>query len=248
MSSFLNQIFSQLIEFSPLLAVFVLSFIITLIMTLIYKYTTDQKRMKELRERLGQLQKEAKAAASDPKKMMKINSEMMTINGEYMKHSLKPMLISWIPVILIFAWMSANLAYEPIMPGQEFNITLKFRNGIGGEVGISSSPALTIVEGDYVQQIKNGTAQWLLRGDEGLYTLTFTFQNKSYEKKVLITNRAEYEPPITQIGNSNLTAIEIGNRPRKVIQIGKFGMGWFWAYFIFALILNSILRKIMKVY
>ncbi|MEM0230974.1 MAG: EMC3/TMCO1 family protein [Candidatus Woesearchaeota archaeon] len=247
MLSFLDDGLSQMIRFSPLITVILFSILITFIMTLIYKYATDQKRMKELKERLSQLQKEAKNAGSDTKKLMKINSEMMSINGEYMRHSLKPMLISWIPIILIFAWMSANLAYEPIIPGQPFNVTLSFKSGVSGEVSLNATPQLQVLDGNITREIQNGKARWLLSGEEGVYNLTFTFGNVSYEKRVIITSGTKYENPITKL-SGNITSIEIGNAPRKVIKLGGFSMGWFWSYFIFALIFNSLFRKLMKVY
>jgi uncharacterized membrane protein (DUF106 family) len=246
MSSIFDPVFVPLIRISPLLAVVVLSLLITFIMTIIYKYMTNQKRMKEMKDKLNGFQKEIKAAGKDQKRMMEINKEMMMINAEYMKHSLKPMIVSWIPVLLIFAWMSANLAYYPIHPGEAFNATLKFAPGVSGNVTISSFPQLSI-EGSTTKPVENSIAYWALSGNEGSYTLSFSFQNRSYEKKVKISSGTGYENPVTKLAG-NITSIEISNRAMKVVKIGNFSMGWFWSYFILALLFNTILRKIMKVY
>jgi uncharacterized membrane protein (DUF106 family) len=241
-----DPIFVPIIRFSPLIAVILLSVIISLIMTLIYKYTTNQKRMKELKEKLDGYQKELKESKNDQKRMMAINSDMMKVNAEYMKQSIKPMLVSWIPVILIFGWMSANLAYEPIMPGQDFNATLKFLPGTTGTATISSVPALEII-GSAAQEIQNSRITWNLKGQEGNYTVYFDFRNRTYDKKIIITQGTKYEVPATNL-KGDLASIEISNKPLLVINFWFIRMNWFWAYFVLALVLNSVLRKLMHVY
>ena len=246
MSSILDPVFVPLMRISPLFAVAVLSLLITIIMTLIYKYMTNQKKMKEMKDKLDSFQKEIKTAGKDQKRLMQINEEMMKINGEYMKQSLKPMIVSWIPVLLIFGWMSANLAFYPIAPMENFNVTMKFDPGVSGNVTIGSFPALNI-QGEATKAIENSMIYWTMSGNEGNYDLSFQFQDKSYDKKVRISSGTGYETPVTKL-KGNLTSIELSNRPIKVIQIGNFSMGWFWAYFILALVFNSLLRKLMHVY
>ena len=85
-----------------------ISFILTLMITLIYKYAVDQEIMKTLKGDLKALQKEAKALKDDPKAAMAKQKEAMSKNMEYMKMSFKPMLITFIPIILIFGWMRGH--------------------------------------------------------------------------------------------------------------------------------------------
>ncbi len=246
-NAILDPVFMPLLKINPLLAIAVISFIITFIMTLIYKWMTDQKKMKELKDKLTSFQKEMKEARNDQKRILEINKEMMKINGEYMRHTMKPMLISWIPILIIFAWMATNLAYYPIAPGQEFNATLKFASGTTGEVKISAFPEgqLQILDSD-VRQIENNMVTWNMKGEEGLYTLNFDFENKTYDKEVIITTGTKYITPVKKIGGE-LLSIEISNEPVKVNLFGLH-LSWFWTYFILALIFNSVLRKLIKVY
>ncbi len=122
----LNPVFSPLLGLPALAVIVLLSLVISIIVTLIYKYMTDQTLMKDLKTRQKELQKRMKAAKKEPDKLMKMQKEAMELNMKTMKQSFKPMLLTFIPVIIIFGWLNANIAYEPIMPGQEFNATAVF--------------------------------------------------------------------------------------------------------------------------
>ena len=41
----------------------------------------------------------------NPEKMTQVNKQLMEKNLTYMKHSMKPMLFTFIPIIVIFGWM-----------------------------------------------------------------------------------------------------------------------------------------------
>ena len=108
LNNFFNLIFGWAVNISPLTGMIVISFILTLIVTLVYKWTTDQVMMKSLKDELKQHQKEMKDHKGDPKKMMEIQGKAMEKNMKYFMHSLKPMLITFIPLILVFGWLKEN--------------------------------------------------------------------------------------------------------------------------------------------
>ena len=81
------------------------SFIITSIVTLAYKFFTDQKLMKELKGEMKDLQKEMKEFKAHPEKVMAAQKKVMEKNMKYMMQSLKPTLITLIPILFIFNWL-----------------------------------------------------------------------------------------------------------------------------------------------
>ena len=89
----------------PKTGVIFFSFAVTLIMTLITKYFTNQSRMKELKEIQKACQIKLKDNKGNPEAQSKIQKEMMECSMELMKHSFKPMLIIFIPLILLFGWL-----------------------------------------------------------------------------------------------------------------------------------------------
>ena len=112
LESFFDLIFGWAVNISPLFGMIFISFILTLIVTLIYKYTTDQKSMKDLKDELKNLQKKMKEHKEDNSKMMEIQKEAMEKNIKYMKHTFVPMILTFLPIIIIFGWIKAEYAEE----------------------------------------------------------------------------------------------------------------------------------------
>lgn len=99
----------------PRISIVAISFVITLVMTLITKYFTNQNRIKELKEIQKACRIELKDNHGNPEKTEQINKEMMGSSIELMKHSMKPTLITLIPLLLLFGWIRG--IYLAILPG-----------------------------------------------------------------------------------------------------------------------------------
>ncbi len=259
LDAILNPIFGPLLGLPSFWTVVIISFIIALIMIIIYKYTTNQVVMKELKGQLKGYQKQLKEHRSDPSKMKEINKKMMEVNVKFFKHSMKSMFITWIPIIIIFGWMNAHLGYYPILPGQEFSTTVSFEEGIDGEVELITPLGVELL-GDKIQEIEDEKASWKLRGITGEHTLEYRFEDEKVLKEVLITEERSYKNPIkTKKGflsfggdhipdESNMVQISISNERVYPLRLFGLKLSWFWTYFIFTFVFNMILRKVMKVY
>tara|TARA_Y100000034_G_C6831793_1_gene375503 strand:- start:584 stop:1018 length:435 start_codon:yes stop_codon:yes gene_type:complete len=112
LDSFFNSIFGGLIGWSPLAGLLIISFLLTLLISLSYKWLTNQKELKEHKEEVTALQKELKELKNEPDKMMAKQNELMKKNMGMMKHNLKPMLFTFIPLIIIFGWLRET--YTPM--------------------------------------------------------------------------------------------------------------------------------------
>ncbi|MBW2996885.1 DUF106 domain-containing protein [Candidatus Woesearchaeota archaeon] len=251
----LNPVFSPLLGLPALAVIVLLSLVISIIVTLIYKYMTDQTLMKDLKTRQKELQKRMKAAKKEPDKLMKMQKEAMELNMKTMKQSFKPMLLTFIPVIIIFGWLNANIAYEPIMPGQEFTTTAVFNEGYSGNVTITVPEGIEVI-GESSVEIKEGAADFRLKGDEGDYLLVFNHDGRHFDKELSITTEQRYAPVQKIFKKEPIKTISINNK--KLIAINLLGkdeggffsgrVGWLGSYIIFSLIFGIGLRKLMKIY
>ena len=130
---FLNPILQPIITKSPLLTIFIVSLIISLLIVLVYKYFTNQQEMKQIKDAQKEFQKKMKESKNHPEELMKLQKEAMSKNFEYMKHTLKATLITMLPVLLIIGWMNGHLAFEPIFPQETYSITASFAKGVTGD-------------------------------------------------------------------------------------------------------------------
>ncbi len=101
---------TELITQHPKTSILILSFIVTLFITIITYYMTDRVRMKELRDKQKALRLEIKKYRDNPQKMMELNKQMMEDMPEQLKHSFKPMIITMIPILIVFAWLRSTFA------------------------------------------------------------------------------------------------------------------------------------------
>ncbi|MBW2983702.1 TMCO1/EMC3 family protein [Candidatus Woesearchaeota archaeon] len=245
LGSLLDPIFSPLLKLPIAFAVAIIAFIVSVLVTVIYKYTTNQSLMRDLRNELKEFQKEIKELRNHPEKALEVQKKSMETNMKYMGHSMKSTLFTLLPVILIFGWLNANLAYEPILPGQEFTVTVEVSRGI--ETVSLIIPEGLSAEGNLTKIISDSKAVWVLKGDEGSYMLEFEADSTTVSKEVLITEEQAYSQPIKKT-RGKIREITISNKPMKVLNLLGWKIGWLGTYIIFSIIFSMIIRKGMKVY
>lgn len=254
MANLLDTIFNPMLGWTlnlpPFFSILIICAIISLLITIVYKYTTNQREMKQIKEDLKKYQKEMKET-KDLKKLQVVQKKALDLNMKYMMGSFKSTLYTFIPIIIIFAWLNMHIAFYPIMPNQDFTITAKFGEGAKGTINMTSIPDLEYLNGA-MQEIIDGKAVWKLKGEAGEYTIHVIYNTEEYDHKFLITEERKYETPEKPIMDSKLKMISVGN---KVVHpfgetFNLFGWhpGWLATYIILSIALSSLFRKLFNVY
>lgn len=261
--SILDSVLGPLLKLPGLLTIFILSFLITIFITLVQKFTTDQNRLKQIKEEMKTIQKRMKDE-KDPQEKMRLQKESMKFVPEQMKITMKSMLYTILPLFVLFPWMSNNLAFEPIYPGEEFTVSVFFENGANGEIEIDVPEGITVI-GDKTHKINGGEeVNWNLKGDSGEYLLQFITNNSVETKEVLITDEQKYkinkkskktftlfEPPEPFIKDDSMIKMIKTNHNNRVylsaLKVINWG-GWLSTYFIFSILTSILIRKILKVH
>lgn len=256
--AFLDSIFGPLLELSSFWTILVLALIVTLISTLAYKFLTDQKLMKKLKEEIKEIQKEVNELRHHPEKALKSQQRMMEVNMKMMKQQFKPILFTIIPFILIFGWMRAHVAYEPILPDTEFNVSMTMKPEAGGNVEIIVPEGIEL-ESKESQEImirkkpgswfneQEGIVSWTMKGEPGEYLIEFKYGSQKYSRELLITEEKEYKEPVHNVNIGSVKTIEISNDP-VLVNFFVTKLNWFWSYFIFSIIFSISLRKLLKIH
>lgn len=253
-SSFLDPVFNPLLALSPFWSIIVVSLLVAVLMSFIYKWMTDQVLMKTLKDDIKKFQKEMKLLRDNPKKMMEVQKKAMDSNMKYMMHSMKPTFVTMLPLLLIFGWLSSNLAYYPIMPGETFTASVVMSEGVSGNVSLIV-PEGFILLSDASTNIVNGGANWtiiapvILKNSLGdSYSLDFSFGGKSELKDIIIATTQDYASVSQSVKNSDFKVINVNNRPLKLMNLFGWHVGWLGSYIIFSIIFSMSLRKIMKLH
>ena len=132
----LNTLFNPLLALdpnpqNPALTVLVIAFIVSLITTVANKYLVDQdkvnenqKKSRELSSRMREAQK--KGDGKELAKLQAEQTEMLKNQNAVMMESFKPMLVTFVPIILIFFWMRTSIISNLvlILPAPAYWLTL----------------------------------------------------------------------------------------------------------------------------
>lgn len=241
----LDPILSPLLGIDPLYAIVIISGFLSLASILASKYFTNQAKMKQHKLDMKAIQKKSQALSkSDPSKAMSMQKEMMDMNMVIMKESFKPMFITIIPFLLVFAWLNANLSFIPIEATEPFTITadMKIDEGL---------VSVRVIPEDKITYISNQTTEivdkkvsWELSGDAAHYTIQYSYNNETVEQDLIIGDT--YETPLKAHSASSFKKTTIGNEPLRVKLLG-LEMKWIWSYVLFSLMFSIIFRKLMNV-
>lgn len=244
--SFFNSIFLPLLNsIGVFWFVFVISLFVSLITVVVYKYTTNQNLMKQLKGEIKELQEKMKKSRDDMKKTMQYNSQMMEKNMAMMKHSMGSTLYTIIPIIILFGWLTAHLAYIPLTEDVQFTITITF-DDYKGTAMLSVPKGLTIVD----EATKNITSSvdWRLSGKPGEYLVSLKVGDKTYDKDITISNDHQFAPAVKNVNDGIVKSIQINYKKQIVMNLFGWRLGWLGTYILLALVFSIVLRKILNVH
>ena len=119
------------------LGMLIIVLVITVLTTIVQKYATDQKTLKELRVETKELQKQMKESKSQPEKMMELQKKQFAMMPKQMKLSMRAIIYTGIPFILFFRWFQDYFSALP--EGTKFWLGLGYRTGSTfiGSLGIN---------------------------------------------------------------------------------------------------------------
>ena len=109
----------ELMQANPRTSIILISLMVTIFITTVRYFMVDKDKMKEIKARQKELRKEIKLYKDNPEKMLELNQQMMEDMPEQMKQSFKPMLITMIPVLILFKWMFSVYS-ETALSGTSF--------------------------------------------------------------------------------------------------------------------------------
>jgi len=249
-TGFLNPIFHPLLLIHPLLAIAIVSCCIALFNAWIYKIFTDQHQMKALKDEMKRMQNDIRKYKDNTAKMLEVQSAMMSKNMDYMKQSFKPTLITMVPILIILAWMTGHLAYDPIHSNIPVNVTVFLQKAETGTVQLQVPFGMQVL-GSASKDIDplTHTVTWEVKGAAGTYRLDFIKDGETVSQPIIISDGFDYaKPTLAFSGSQTFIQSQIHNNSKVVIDFGFFHLGYLLTYFICAIGFSLGIRKLMGLY
>jgi len=106
----LNPTAGMLLSWNLVWGMTLLVLLLSIFMTLVQKYTTDQKTMREMKEEQKRLQQEMKKLEVGSKEHSELGMKSMKMMGPMLKLGMRPIIYTAIPIILLFRWFADYFA------------------------------------------------------------------------------------------------------------------------------------------
>ena len=248
----MDPILRPLLVLPDVVFLMVIAIFFAVITNVAYKFLTNQNLMKDLKAEMKEFQKEIKELKDNPAKAMAVQKKSMATNMKYMQHSMRPMLFTMLPILLIFGWLNAHMAYNPLLPGDDFSIQVEIPTSISGSIGLSTYPSdtISIIGPADKELLGQKYLSWILNPkEEGTYLLEFDINGETVQKEVIISSEKGTFSKVVEVPKSpSVKKIVLSNEKKKITIFNGFRMGWIWIYIILLTVFNMGLKKILKVY
>lgn len=94
----------QLFDWNITYGMLIVVFLISIVMTIVQKYTTNQEEIKRIKAEQKKINEDMKKFKDDPKKLTEVQKNLLPLTFELMQHSMRPIVYTGIPLILFFRW------------------------------------------------------------------------------------------------------------------------------------------------
>jgi len=110
----LNPTFGTLLNYNATIGLIIITAIMSLILTLVQKYTTNQEELRKLRAEQKILQEEMKKYKDHPEKLLELQKQQLAFMPRTMDITMGSMAYTAIPILLFFRWFYDYFAENPV--------------------------------------------------------------------------------------------------------------------------------------
>jgi hypothetical protein len=259
-------IFLPFRRLSPWFGMIFISLLTGLLMIFIFRHTSNQEGIRKAKNKIKAHLLELRLYKDNMNLSLKAYGHILIANLKYLGHSVKPMLIMIVPVLLILIQLNLWFGSRSLDVGQEAVLKIKLEEGknplqteivVEPTAGISiETPALRIED---LREI-----DWRLRAiDKGVHVVTFRSENLSFSKQVAVgQNRlskiSALKPGTSFLGqvfnpgerplpkNSGIQSVEVAY-PASGMNLFGGHIHWLIVFFALSIIFGFGLKGFFKV-
>lgn len=261
-----NIIFLPFRSMSPWVAMIIVSFMTGLLMLFIFRFTSNQKEIKKVKNKIKAHLLELRLYKDSLSISLKAQGNILRCNLKYISYSAKPMLVMIIPIILILIQLNFWFGYESLAPGQKaiFKVKLKDNyNPLEIDLNVESSSGLTI-ETLPLRMEEENEINWRISAKEkGIHNINVILKGERVTKTVAVAQKPlskispikirrnfidellyPVEAPIKS--DMPIKSLEI-TYPTKGMNLFGWHIHWLIIYFALSIIFGFAFKGILKI-
>ncbi|MBC7348403.1 MAG: hypothetical protein H5U05_00350 [Candidatus Aminicenantes bacterium] len=262
----LKVIFLPFSSWNPWLAMLVISLLTALLLLLVYKKTSNQAGIKQVKNLIKASLLEIRLYQSDFRTQLGSQKQLVAANLRYLLYNLQPLLVMILPIFLLLAQLNLWFGYRAVRPGETFLLKVRFITAVDMErvnLELETPPGLT-VETPPVRIIDLREASWRLRLEKPVsQPLVIQVNGERYQKEIAGSSRRLSRISTVRVrrnlwqellypgekplpGDSLLSRIEL-TYPEQRLELLGLGFHWLVAYFLLSIILGLGLKGFFRV-
>jgi hypothetical protein len=253
-------------EWSPWVALIALSLATAICMLLVYRAVSDQNGIRTAKNRIAAHLLEIRLYQNNMPVTFRAQGNILWWNLKYLLHSLKPMLIMIVPLVLVIIQLDLRFGLSPLAPGKSTILKLRLNQGRQPSqivATIEPLPGLK-VETPPLRIDGEREVSWRLKADApGVYTIAVRISKETQTKRLVVGPAALVaipsarvdshffnllmnpgEPPVSEL--SAVESIEIGYSPKRLILFG-WHIHWLVAFFVLSVVFGFALKGVFHV-
>ncbi len=269
-----NSIFGKIFDIiflpfrsmSPWVALIIVSFMTGLLMLFIFRFTSNQKEIKKVKNKIKTYLLELRLYKDSLSISLKAQWNILRCNLKYISYSAKPMLVMIIPIILILIQLNFWFGYESLAPGQKaiFKVKLKDNyNPLEIDLNVESSSGLTI-ETLPLRMEEENEINWRISAKEkGIHNINVILKGERVTKTVAVAQKPlskispikirrnfidellyPVEAPIKS--DMPIKSLEI-TYPTRSMNLFGWHIHWLIVYFALSIIFGFGFKGILKI-
>lgn len=242
----------------PLWALTAVSLISGLFFLLVFKWTSDQDALFLSKQKVKAHLLELRLYGSDMVLTLRAQRDLLLANLRYLSHTLKPMLILLIPVMLLLVQIEARYARRPLDVGD----TTLLRVSLSADAPSGVWPTLELpqgvaVDGPALRIPSEREINWRLRVDApGVHSVRVIANGTSVEKLLYagdglfpISDRIHQsslgsltqaaEPPLSAAAKVQTISVQ---HPERQLRIFAWGTHWLLFFFVVSVVPAYLLK------
>jgi hypothetical protein len=246
-------------------ALLVLSALTGALLLVIFRYTSNQAAFKRLAERFRADLLSLRLFPEHPALILRCQGRMLHTAMLRLFHSLLPLAVMTVPVILLLAQMSVWFEHTPLRPGQEALLTADLTPAAWerrDQLEVEAGAALTVELGP-LEIPEKRQLNWRIRaGEPGAHRLVLQLASHEVSKQVTVGQSLApvsavrpagqflsqllnpHERPIPEA--AGVTEVGI-HYPKRSTALLWWQPHWIVSYFIVSLVGALLLRPVMRV-
>jgi len=251
----------------PIIGLLVVSTVAGVVMLFIFGKTSNQKMIVATKDKLKAYIMEMWLFRNSPVVMFRAIGNVVRYNIQYLRHSLRPIVFLFIPVLFIMVQLGIRYAHEPIKPGETVVVTVAVADGVRAteaDITLEAPDGLSVVS-PALRMNATGEIEWKLRADRcgtrsiGIVTPAGRINKTVVAGEDLGTVRFASlkpragtwsaflypaEPPVQR--DSIIKSIEVHYGEKQGLLFG-ITFNWLWIFFIASVVVGFAFKDLFGI-